>query len=69
MMDRNALAKSSAKCWTRLGRAMFAESQRLHEQWETLGDGPGRAMSNAAYEAIVEAEICEDRAYRATLVF
>ena len=51
MMDRIALAKSSARCWTRLGKAFSREADRLSSQWETLGEEPGRRALDACEAA------------------
>lgn len=69
MMDRNALAKSSAKCWMRLARALSREADSLSSQWETLGEEPGRKMWDACEAAHFEAEFAIDRGERAVLVF
>lgn len=69
MMDRIALAKSSARCWERLGRAFSREADRLASQWETLGEEPGRRALDACEAAHFEAEFALDRGERAVLVF
>ena len=52
MMDRNALAKSSAKCWERLAREFSRVEDFESAEW-----------------AAFEADYCDQRAWRAGLVF
>lgn len=71
MMDRNALAKSSAKCWKALGKGLMREAQTLYtERWEQDGEQVAAHLFDAAYDAHMQAdEQCDQRAYYSRLVF
>lgn len=70
MMDRIALAKSSAKCWEALGKGLMREAEALYsERWEQDGEDVASHLFEAAYDAHFEAEYTDQRLWRAGLVF
>lgn len=70
MMDRNALAKSSAKCWTALGKGLMREATALYsERWEQDGEQVASHLFEAAHNAHFEAEYTDQRLWRMGLVF
>ena len=70
MMDRNALAKSSAKCWKALGKGLMAEAQALYtERWATDGEDVANHLFEAGEAAHFESEYTDQRVWRMGLVF
>ena len=70
MMDRNALAQSSAKCWKALGKGLMREAQALYtERWEQDGEQVAAHLFEAGYDAHMQAdELCGMRAEYAEMV-
>lgn len=70
MMDHTALAKSSAKCWTKLGKGLMSEAEELYSEcWATDGEDVADHLFEAAYAAHDEAEYVDQRLWRVGLVF